>query len=209
MYIYDSDMIKNNIINLMRDKGINQTVLAESVGVDQSRASKCLKTSEKAMFTFEQIVSIANVLGVSLDDIVNKKDIDPQNEIPFLSLADFAQSFYDFYKKFSFYMTIRDMHFEEERDDGIWRCDDIGIMFDTKCMSGFLCEFTEVATAAESPRLRDLFAKLWINDYVEKYKNLDLDGRDIDLRMLKSKLNKEIVPAIPSNTSCEDVDITE
>lgn len=65
--MYDSVKIGKKIKELRNNKKLSQKVLAEKVGVPQS--SFCLFENGKNIFNIEKVGKIAEVLGISLDDL--------------------------------------------------------------------------------------------------------------------------------------------
>ena len=73
MQKFDVLILKRNINDLMRNKGIKQQQLAAVIGMSQSNISKALSEKDKKCFTVEQIVSIADYFGVSIDWLLGFK----------------------------------------------------------------------------------------------------------------------------------------
>lgn len=70
MQKFDALILKRNINTLMQDKGITQQQLATVIGMSQSNVSKALSERDKKCFTVEQIFSIAEFFGISIDQLV-------------------------------------------------------------------------------------------------------------------------------------------
>ena len=177
MYNYDADIIKRNIAKIMSNKGISQTAIAESIGVAQSRVSKCLKNAEKDMFTLEQIINIANVLEVSLDDIigtVNKKDkysmysFFENAAISNPSMADFAAIFFNIYQEIPTIIETEDY----PRDD----CKDPRVIFCCEGIAEFLEMFGRVSLASHNSGMGDKLLRVWINDYINENQKYDVQN---------------------------------
>lgn len=64
---FDQDILKWNIRELLRNKSMTQQQLADAIGMSQSNVSKALSEGDKKCFTVEQIYSIADHFGVSID----------------------------------------------------------------------------------------------------------------------------------------------
>ena len=67
MPIFDQNILKRNIKELLKNKNITQQQLAQTIGMSQSNVSKALSEGDKKCFTVEQIYSIADHFGVSID----------------------------------------------------------------------------------------------------------------------------------------------
>ena len=70
---YDLNIIKENVLMLMKANNITQTTLAEAIGMQQSAISKALNKNNSSSFTISQIVNIANYFCVSLDNLLGVK----------------------------------------------------------------------------------------------------------------------------------------
>lgn len=70
MQKFDSLILKRNINALMQNKAITQQQLATEIGMSQSNVSKALSERDKKCFTVEQIFSIAEFFGISIDQLV-------------------------------------------------------------------------------------------------------------------------------------------
>lgn len=67
---FNQDILKRNIRELLKNKGMTQQQLADAIGMSQSNVSKALSDADKKCFTVEQIYSIADHFGVSIDWIL-------------------------------------------------------------------------------------------------------------------------------------------
>ena len=65
--MFNIDILKRNVYDLLRNNHITQEQLADVIGSNQSNVSKALSLKDKKCFTVEQIFSIANYFGVSID----------------------------------------------------------------------------------------------------------------------------------------------
>ena len=73
---FNLDILKRNIKGLLKDKNMTQQQLADTIGMSQSNVSKALSEEDKKCFTVEQIYSIADHFGVSIDWILGYKTAD-------------------------------------------------------------------------------------------------------------------------------------
>ena len=67
---FNQDILERNIRELLKNKGMTQQQLADTIGMSQSNVSKALSEVDKKCFTVEQIYSIADYFGVSIDWIL-------------------------------------------------------------------------------------------------------------------------------------------
>jgi len=73
---FNQDILKRNIKELLKNKDITQQKLAHTIGMSQSNVSKALSEGDKKCFTVEQIYSIADHFGVSIDWILGYESAD-------------------------------------------------------------------------------------------------------------------------------------
>lgn len=64
---FNQDILKRNIRELLKNKSMTQQQLADAIEMSQSNVSKALSEGDKKCFTVEQIYSIADHFGVSID----------------------------------------------------------------------------------------------------------------------------------------------
>lgn len=79
VFNYDISKLKNNLNRILDEKGITTTELAKKIGSHQSRVSNALNISKSDCFTVPQLVSIAELLGVSVDDLLGIKPAENKN----------------------------------------------------------------------------------------------------------------------------------
>ena len=76
-------MVKDNLISLRRANGLSQDALAEKIGVTRQTLSK-YETGE-SLPDIERCKQLADIFGVSMDDLVNYEKTDRENmglEVP-------------------------------------------------------------------------------------------------------------------------------
>lgn len=66
----NTDLLIDNIHELMKKHGIKQIELAQGIGMSQPNLSKALNKNDKKAFTLEQIVDIASYFHVSVDSLI-------------------------------------------------------------------------------------------------------------------------------------------
>ncbi len=67
---WNYSILANNIRMQMKKQNLNQQRLIDLTGINQSHFSKSLSETGKNRFTLEQVVSIANVLNVSIETLM-------------------------------------------------------------------------------------------------------------------------------------------
>jgi len=68
------DLLKDNVLRLMKEKGLKQKQLADSIGMTQPNLNKCLqKGDESRSFTLEQVCKLADYFETSVDDLLGRK----------------------------------------------------------------------------------------------------------------------------------------
>lgn len=70
---FDQNILKQNIKALLKNKNMTQQQFADAIGMTQSNVSKALSEGDKKCFTVEQIFSIADHFGVSIDWMLGYK----------------------------------------------------------------------------------------------------------------------------------------
>ena len=80
-----------NVKGLMQKNGDSQKVLADIIGCDRSRISKVFSEKDKAFFTIEQLILIAQHYDVSLDYLVGNKTPEKTS----FDVADVLQVLFD------------------------------------------------------------------------------------------------------------------
>lgn len=69
----NKELLKANIRRLLEERGVTQAELAEITGMSQPNVSKALNPKDKKCFTVNQLFSIAQHYGVSIDELVGNK----------------------------------------------------------------------------------------------------------------------------------------
>lgn len=78
------DILKENIRNLVRDRGMTQQQLGDALGMSQSNVNKCLKQGDGSRsFTLEQVCALSDLFEMSIDDLLGRR---PQKDT--LSVED-------------------------------------------------------------------------------------------------------------------------
>ena len=76
---YNINILKQNILKLMNEKGITQSALAKGIGMQQSRISKILNLDNSDCFTVQQLADIAGFPPSGPASSFNKPNIGFRN----------------------------------------------------------------------------------------------------------------------------------
>ena len=87
---WNHDILVENVRSLLKRKGMTQQQLAEVTGMTQANVSKALNPNDKRNFSLEQVISISQHFGVSIDELVGNKvpletATSPRSVLAFLS----------------------------------------------------------------------------------------------------------------------------
>ena len=166
---YDITIMKKNISELMKDRGITQNQLAEAAGMNQSRVSKILNLETSDCFTIQQLVSIARALHVSTDSIlgIKEKEHTEPNHEP--TLADLCTKLFEI-------NDLAPVHFG--------MCENGSLEYDN---------FTGESTALLSPCI--FFNIDSISDFISEWNGIKhIDVKDITLKAnIRSTWEKGII----------------
>lgn len=168
---YDISILKKNISNLMKEQGVTQSLLAEIIGVQQSRVSKALDLSTSDCFTIQQLVTIAGVFHVSADFLLGIKE---ENEKPEkeTSLSDVCSTLFELNRiyplSFSECETTKRNTSENDTETQItlkFPC----IFFDNKTISDFLTEWRDILAIKSS--IKNKLIDIWETDCIVRGAN--------------------------------------
>lgn len=148
MSVYDINILKNNIRNIMKENHITQTELSERTGIDQPRISTVLSGKTSECFTVPQLVNISVALKVSVGTLLGLKP--PEKSKQELCMSDICS------KLFSIDEII-DIKIGSCRTGKYQKVSDIyqepveievpGIYFDNDKLSDFLAEWKELESS--------------------------------------------------------------
>lgn len=170
MDMYDIDIMKTNIKKIMANKNISQVKLSEETKIPQPTLSDVLSKKNSHSFTIIQLVSIANALESSVDDILGtKKKVVDKSDI---RLSDILKSIFDIDKRLC-------INVAECETDEFKVCDDFTgeienmrsscIYFKNKVLSGIIKEWGELKNANISQKATaDKIMQLWENETISK-----------------------------------------
>jgi len=69
----DFDKLKENVKQLMKEKGLSQAKLAEEIGMSQPNFNKCLSLkNDSRSFTLEQVCNLADYFEVTVDELLDR-----------------------------------------------------------------------------------------------------------------------------------------
>ena len=163
--IYDRDILNNNIRILMKDKNISQTDIAAEIGTYQSRVSDCLKG--KKDFTLPQIISIANLFDVSVDELLANSN---RQTLKIQSFSDIISLLFSLEKIISLYIKNECVELVyDDIDETVLVKGDHCLVFENGTMKCFLKEWHDAKTAFS--RLTDSASlyETWKNGVLNKY----------------------------------------
>lgn len=183
MYYYDPDKVKLKIKRAMISTGINQPALSVITGIPQSRISKCLKLNAKEQFTLEQIVSVANALNLSLDEIVSNDKVQEHRDCRIITLSDFAQSVHEFVGRTCAYI---DTEYDVEGTKEPFNHQIVFTVSATPEMCKFADFYSAVSIAARMAQNVDILTP-WLQGYIDENKCLDITGEFYDEVAFKIK----------------------
>ena len=163
--IYDRDILNNNIRILMKDKNISQTDIAVEIGTYQSRVSDCLKG--KKDFTLPQIVSIANLFDVSVDELLG--DI-KKRTLKANSFSDIIALLFSLEDVLTLNIGNECIELEyDDIDEIVLSKGEHCISFETETMKSFLKEWKDVKNAFSHLTDSASLYETWKNGVLNKY----------------------------------------
>ena len=163
---YDISILKKNIKNLMKEKHITQTALANKAGMDQSRISAILSGKSSDCFTVPQLVYIARVLNVSTDTLLGlDAPKEPEHE---LCMSDICSKLFELDDmvnlKIGSCRTGEVIDFDEFTDETTEK-ELPGIYFDNQPLSDFLQEWADIKSINTSnTETKTKLLQLWKNE---------------------------------------------
>lgn len=163
---YDISNLKKNIKNLMKEKHITQTSLANQAGMDQSRISAILNGKSSDCFTVPQLVYIARALNVSTDTLLGlDKPKEPEHE---LCMSDICSKLFELDNmvnlKIGSCRTGEVIDFDEFAAEATEK-ELPGIYFDNQSISNFLEEWADIKSINTSnAETKTKLLQLWKNE---------------------------------------------
>lgn len=145
---YDISNLKKNIKNLMKEKHITQTSLANKAGMDQSRISAILNGKSSDCFTVPQLVYIARALNVSTDTLLGLDEPkEPEHE---LCMSDICSKLFELDNMVNLKIGACRTGEYREIDSFAHEAEEIevpGIYFGSQALSDFLKEWNEIISS--------------------------------------------------------------
>ncbi len=113
MSIFNTDILIQNVLFLMKENHITQERLAEILGMSQPNVSKALSLKDKKSFTLGQVVGIANHFGVSIDYLVGNRSPKSQETGP-RAVAEFLSKVVESHDAKYITINVEEKVFESE-----------------------------------------------------------------------------------------------
>lgn len=163
---YDISILKKNIKNLMKEKHITQTALANKAGMDQSRISAILNGKTSDCFTVPQLVYIARALNVSTDTLLGlDAHKEPEHE---LCMSNICSKLFELDNMINLKIgpcrTGEVMDFDEFTGEATEK-ELPGIYFDNQSISNFLKEWADIKSISTSnAETKTKLLQLWKNE---------------------------------------------
>lgn len=171
---YDIDIMKSNILNIMSNQNITQTKLSEDTGIPQPTISDVLSRKNSHCFTIVQLVSIANALHISTDELLGISS--SQNISKEICLSDICQKLFELDEVQNISIGICQTDGYDTVDEGVFG--ERRVPINTECIyfknnqiSRILKEWREVKSPGSlSKQLRQKMIQLWKDDTLNKNK---------------------------------------
>lgn len=173
-------ILKKNISSLLKEKGINQTALANAIGSTQSRVSKCLDLESKDCFTVYQLPLIAQFLQTSIDTLfgfsLTQETSEPTKKD--VTLADIAQKLFELDEMLELNVSI----IPPDSTAEIW--------FDNKFMYNFLKDWAALKTLENGDskkRVIEAWKNTILKDMVERKKQYDFKTKlEVQINLIET-----------------------
>lgn len=166
MSVYDINILKNNIRNIMKENHITQTELSERTGIDQPRISTVLSGKTSECFTVPQLVNISVALKVSVDTLLGLKP--PEKSKQELCMSDVCSKLFSIDEIIDIKIGSCRTGEYEESDCFVDEATEIerpGIYFDNQPLSDFLKEWADIKSINTSNiETKTKLLQLWKNE---------------------------------------------
>lgn len=213
MVEYNIGICKRNIKEIMDSKKpkITQNELAKHTGIPQPQISKNLAEDKSNFFTVQQLVSIANYLQVSVDDLLGT----PQSQKGTISnsigtLSDLAEILFTLNKQIS--LKFENVITEETEDD--FPKSRTAMYFDNPSIERLISEWKKIIESTKDIECRNELLTLWEKDRLGKlkeylaendYMGIDEYSREICSEHLKHIDDDDYTPFLSNH----EIDVIE
>lgn len=170
---YNIDIMKNNIVEIMRKKRITQTMLSENTGIAQPTISDVLSKKNSHCFNVPQLVKIASYLNVSTDNLLGIES-NSNNGNENITLSDVCQKLFEVDKLIKINIgTCKTGKYKE--DDSTWggakEVEECCIFFLNPTLSKILEVWKGLQDSGKKmpPDAYKEIMQLWKNDALKRY----------------------------------------
>lgn len=214
--IYDKDIIINNIRILMRDNNITQKDIANAIGTHQSRVSSCL--SGKNDFTLPQIISIANLFGVTIDELLGNMNKQTFKTNTFSDIVSLLFALEDAFRIRISSEAVEMEYDDDEHNDIVIEKGDYSLIFENDTMKSFLKEWHDARVAfsslTDSKSLYDTWKTGVLNKYADhlkqySYKTKSEYQEELVVRMFKLSNNENVFKIARSQLAPWELELLE
>lgn len=170
---YDTDIMKNNIVEIMKEKRITQTMLSEETGIAQPTISDVLSKKNSHCFSVPQLVKIASYLGVSTDNLLGVTL--PSNASEEITLADVCQKLFEIDKMIKINIGTcgtGEYHGVDSFAEEFVEDTTLGIYFKNSALTNILAEWRDLKSAnIQKNDTQKKILQLWEHDTQENSKD--------------------------------------
>lgn len=170
MINYDISIMKNNIKSIMEKKNIKQTQLAAATGISQPQISSVLNTKNSNSFTIGQLVSIADYLGCSVDEILGLNINEKRKEIE--SLSDILSMIFEIDANAGIKIGVCGTgEMERAFDSDIEEIKTSCLYLNIPVMETILTEWNDLKKSSIKEPLKSKIIKQWEESILQEYEN--------------------------------------
>ena len=173
MINYDISIMKNNIKSIMEKKNIKQTQLANAIGISQPQISSVLNTKNSNSFTIGQLVSIADYLGCSVDEILGLNQNEKRQELK--SLSDILNLLFEIDANVEIQIGECGTEEMEMGSNGVTEIKKTGLYFDNDKMDRVLTEWNDLKNSSINEPLKSRIIEQWKEGILKEYENYRIE----------------------------------
>lgn len=170
MLNYDINIIKNNILKMMKEKRITQTVLARELDMQQSGVSAALSPKNSTCFTIGQIVLLADIFDCTTDEILLPPTEKKKNEIE--TLSDALEMLFEIDKFMNLSIDKFKIGSQNESDFTSFAPTSVpGFYVESAVFIKILNEWKDLKNNPLEEPFKSEIIQLWQNHVIEQYKD--------------------------------------